>query len=181
MILLARGVAKAWSVELSLAAIVNSLSLSACADSADNRLSSDVERLLGKDFSPGVGYVLGMAPLDEWIASWCGHPDMADILAETMRTEVDRSVCISGQEKREAQVWLRAFTLTLTNDLRRYVDTHGGLPDRPPWPGAPDSSSPPCKTITTQQIESFRKQLAQDLAYIDRSKREAACRPAPGP
>jgi hypothetical protein len=106
---------------------------------------------------------------------------MADILTETMRTEVGRSVCISGQEKREAQVWLRAFTLTLTKDLRRYVDTHGGLPDRPSWPGVPDSSSPLCKTITSQQIECFRKQLAQDLAYIDRIGREEACRPAPGP
>jgi hypothetical protein len=69
MILLARGVAKAWSVELSLAAIVISLSLSARADSAGNRLSSDMERLLGKDFSPGVEYVLVMTPLGEWIAS----------------------------------------------------------------------------------------------------------------
>jgi hypothetical protein len=48
MILLARGVAKAWSVELSLAALVISLSLSARADSADNRMSSGLERLLGK-------------------------------------------------------------------------------------------------------------------------------------
>ena len=42
-------------------------------------MSSGVERLLGKDFSPGVGCMLGMAPLGEWIASWCGHPDAAGI------------------------------------------------------------------------------------------------------
>ena len=73
------------------------------------------------------------------------------------------------------------FHLDANEGLGRYVDTHGGLPDRPSWPGVPDSSSPLCKTITSQQIECFRKQLAQDLAYIDRIGREEACRPAPGP
>lgn len=181
MTMFARGLANARTLPLGLATIVIRLALSACANSTANRRSPEMARHLGKDFNPGVGCDLGMTPIVEVESAWCGHRDIADLMAGTMQMEIDRSMCISDQEKREAQEWLTAFASTLHKGLRRYVDSNGRLPDRPPWPDTPDTPSPLCKNFKGEEIQESQRTLAQDLANSDRIGQVEACHPVPGP
>jgi hypothetical protein len=176
-----RGLAKIWRSQPRLAAMIVTLVLSACRNVTDNQMSAEMQRLLGKDFNHGIGYIVGMAPIQELEFAWCGRQDAADLAAEAMQTAVDRSVCISDQEKREAREWLITFASTIKKDLRRYVDAHGGPPDRTPWPDIPNDPSPLCKNIKVEEIDDFRKSAARGLASYDQNGRGVPCHPVPGP
>lgn len=155
--------------------IFSVLALLACTNHADNGLSPEMKRLLTTNFSSGVGYVAGMSPFVAMDFAWCGYSDIADLMVAGMQKAVDRSVCISDQNKRKARDWLITFTSTLKTDVRRYTDAHDGLPERAPWP-----NSPLCKNMQDDKAQ-FRTQLTQYLATAGQPGRTEACHPVPGP
>jgi hypothetical protein len=165
-----------------LATVIMTLVLTACAASTANPLSPEMERLLGKDFDQGVGYVLGMAPIGEFDFAWCGRPDVADLMDKTMRTAITRSMCISDQEKQDALHWLTAFRSTVQQDVRRYVDARGRLPDRLPWSDSSRLPGPLCASIISKAyIEQLQQDLARDLTNSEQLGRTQACHTAAGP